>query len=310
MLLSLLKRLGGNEAMTSPAIYAGTPNKSTRNSARSPILRMEPRTPARRGPVPSHSRVQSTRKKSCRKCVQAKARCDLAKPKCKRCTIRSTTCEYPGHITSNQGARTENNVFHGDLSPLNTLSDISSLHPNLPTLVARPSAAISQNQPHSTLTDSGRPDPDAILDPNFNGLDLEPMTDAEEIRDRWLRPYISDWTGQEPKQLSAHTTQYLTCVLKSYLRNLLDSTVPPFVHSLQQMGSQSPILACCFTLTRMWLTRIPGSEPLVLGAIRGEMEKIGNQVNTSLKKLTYSSLTRHRKLFPMTLTVYAPSKHI
>jgi hypothetical protein len=59
------------------------------------------------------------------------------------------------------------------------------------------------------------------------------MVDAEEIRSGWLRPYLSSLTGQEPKQLSAHTIQYLTCVLKSYLRDLLNSTVPPFVHLMQ-----------------------------------------------------------------------------
>ena len=89
---------------------------------------------------------------------------------------------------------------------------------------------------------------------------LVPMVDAEEIRSGWLRPYLSSSTGQEPKQLSAHTIQYLTCVLKSYLRDLLNSSAPPFVHLMQQVRTYPPLFTYCFTLVRAWLVLVAFSE--------------------------------------------------
>ncbi|KAJ5773679.1 hypothetical protein N7457_008575 [Penicillium paradoxum] len=244
---------------------------------------MEPQTPARSGPCTSaHSRVQgSTRKKSCRKCVQAKARCDLGNPKCKRCTVRSIICEYPSRIESNNGLSRENEQSYANFMPANSIYDAGSLDSTWPPELAAGIGNPSRHQAHSAIPNSERVYLDPSLDLDFQHNDLVAMTDAEEIRDRWLRPYISDSTGQEPKQLNAHTIQYLTCVLKSYVRNLLDSIAPPFLHPLQLAAIHPPVLACCFTLVRMWLTRIPGSEPLILGTIHGEMKKITDQVEDS-----------------------------
>jgi hypothetical protein len=225
----------------------------------------------RSGPsTPASSRIPRTsRKKACRKCVQAKSACDLTKPKCKRCRDRGTSCEYPALIESN-GGNTENQYTTVDVSPLSTTSGSISLDPSWPR-------GLVNTADISTTADNGPAHPDSNVVLDFQQSDLLPMTDAEEIRDRWLRPYISASTGQEPKQLNAHTVQYLTCVLKSYLRNLLNSAAPPFLHSMQ-MGTCPPVLAYCFTLVRTWLTRIPGCEHLILGTIRGEMNKIENQV--------------------------------
>ncbi|KAJ5452491.1 hypothetical protein N7445_000674 [Penicillium cf. griseofulvum] len=225
----------------------------------------------RSGPsTPASSRIARTsRKKACRKCVQAKSACDLTKPKCKRCRDRGTSCEYPALIESKSG-NTENQYTTVDVSGLSTTSDSISLDSSWPRSLVNSAADVS------TIADNGpaRPDSDVALD--FQQIHLAPMTDAEEIRDRWLRPYILGSTGQEPKQLNAHTIQYLTCVLKSYLRNLLNLTAPPFLHSMQ-LGTYPPVLAYCFTLVRTWLTRIPGCEHMILGTIREEMGRIESQ---------------------------------
>lgn len=229
--------------------------------------------------TPASSRIpRNTRRKACRKCVEAKTGCDLGKPKCKRCRDRGTSCEYPAHVISNSGAIAENQYATTDASPLSTISDAISLGSTWPEGLVQSTGNVSHTPSYPTITDSGPVVPDPTIGLDFQQLDLVPMIDAEEIRDRWLRPYISSSTGQKSKQLNAHTIQYLTCVLKSYLRNLLTSTAPPFVHSMQQMGTCPPVLAYCFTLVRTWLTRIPGCEPLMLRTMRAEMRNIENQV--------------------------------
>ena len=229
----------------------------------------------RHGPLsPASPRIlRTSRRKACRKCVGAKTACDLGKPKCKRCRDRGTSCEYPTDVRSKcaTGAENQHATVHASL--LNTISDAISPDSTWPEGLVR-STNIHHTPSYPTISDSGSiyPNTTAVLD--FHQIDLVPMINAEEVRDRWLRPYISGSTSQEPKQLNAHTIQYLTCVLKSYLRNLLNSTAPPFVHSMQQMGTCPPVLAYCFTLVRTWLTRIPGCEPLILETMRGEMRNI------------------------------------
>ncbi|KAJ5835281.1 hypothetical protein N7447_001307 [Penicillium robsamsonii] len=235
---------------------------------------------SRPGPsTPASSRIPRTsRKKACRKCVAAKTACDLRKPRCKRCRDRDTSCEYPALIESTSGGNAENQYAAVDASPFSTISDATSLDSTWPRGLVKDTAdvSVSHTSNHSTA-DSGPGHSDATVVVDFQQIDLAPMIDAEEIRDRWLRPYISSSTGQEPKQFNAHTIQYLTCVLKSYIRNQLNSIAPPFIHSMQQTGTCPPVLACCFTLVRTWLTRIPGCERLVLGAMGAEMRKIESQ---------------------------------
>ncbi|KAJ5163855.1 uncharacterized protein N7500_005685 [Penicillium coprophilum] len=230
--------------------------------------------------TPTSSRIprtSRTRKKACRKCVAAKTACDLRKPKCKRCRDRGTSCEYPalGEPTSDGNEETQYATVN--TSPLSNISNALSMDSTWPGGLVKHTADISHTLNNSIITGSGPALSGSTVVLDFQQLDLAPMIDAEEIRDRWLRPYISSSTGQEPKQLNYHTIQYLTCVLKSYLRNLLDSIAPPFLHSMQQMGACPPVLASCFTLVRTWLTRIPGCEPLILGTMRAEMKKIETQ---------------------------------
>lgn len=221
---------------------------------------------------------RNSRRKACRKCVESKAACDLGKPKCKRCKDRGTSCEYPAHVRSQSGANAEKQYATVNASPLSTVSGAISLDSTPAQVLTRNTGNASHTPSHSTIADSGLVHPDSTDVLVFQEIDLVPMVDAEEIRDRWLRPYISSSTGQEPKQLNAHTIQYLTCVLKSYIRNLVYSIAPPFIHSLQQAATCPPVLAYCFTLVRTWLTRIPGCEHLLLRTIGDEMRNIENQV--------------------------------
>jgi hypothetical protein len=236
--------------------------------AHSPSLVMEHNT-IQTGPSPpvnsSALNCSSTRKKACRKCTQSKVRCDLATPKCNRCAARGNICEYPAGRINRSNIGTSRNI--------GTFRELLRSHGPF-EVVPR-----STNPPAQILPTPGGPSVQSPPDlSTFKESDLLPMIDAGEIRDRWLRPYISASTGQKPKQLNPHTIQYLTCVLKSYLRNLSNSVFPPFLHYSQCTQSRSPVLSYCCANIRMWLGKSPDYEIFILGTIREEMKKIEIQV--------------------------------
>lgn len=41
-----------------------------------------------------------------------------------------------------------------------------------------------------------------------------PMLDADDIRIRWLKPYLRTSVTQGPKHFHVFTVQYLSCVLR------------------------------------------------------------------------------------------------
>lgn len=221
---------------------------------------------------PKPPRSTNSRKKSCRKCAKSKLRCDLAKPKCDKCAARGNVCEYP----VDQPGRPNTSTGEGEPRPRVPLRSEGFQDDAFPS--THPSAR-SQH-----TADSRTPAQTSVLQLRLNlssvpGPDLVPMLAADEIRDRWLRPYISASTGQQPKQLNPHTVQYLTCVLKSYLRNFTTSVSPPFVHHSQLTHSPSPVLSYCCANIRTWLGKSAEYEVLILGTIKNEMEKIETQVN-------------------------------
>ena len=244
------------------------PHPSRTNMDLQSISHTSPSTPAR-STVPGST---STRKKACRKCTQSKVRCDLAKPKCNRCAARGNPCEYPASRSQRPNARTSEYIH----TPTETIQNHGTF--DVVSSGINPPGQTRQNAevwPPARADVPVQSHPDLSL---FRESDLVPMIDAGEIRDRWLRPYISASTGQEPKQLNLHTIQYLTCVLKSYLRNLSNSVFPPFVHYSQCTQGRSPVLSYCCANLRMWIGRSPEYEIFILGTIRDEMKKIEDQV--------------------------------
>ncbi|KAJ6022733.1 hypothetical protein N7460_013128 [Penicillium canescens] len=114
-------------------------------------------------------------------------------------------------------------------------------------------------------------------DMDFEHLDLVPMANADEILDRWTRPYLNMSTASVPKAFPPYTIQYITRILKSYVSKLNSSAVPPFIHHQQVTGNVPPILANCFSLVRSWLNRMPGNEKIIQRQILREMRKIYDQ---------------------------------
>lgn len=123
--------------------------------------------------------------------------------------------------------------------------------------------------------------PDTSVDMEFEHLDLIPMANADEILDRWTRPYLNMSTPSAPKDFQPYTIQYTTRILKSYVSKLNSFVMPPFIHHQQLTGNVPQTLANCFSLVRSWLNRTPGNRKMIKRQIFREMGKMYDQVHLS-----------------------------
>lgn len=223
------------------------------------------------------------RKKACQNCTSSKVRCGLEKPTCSRCRARGKQCRYPagsGDVhRSSPATLDDRNSAEESLSFEPSLADFSTI----PTAAAFPGpvSGYASDIPH--IYSQHEPTQTVDTDLNFDYVDLVPMADAEEIRDRWLQPYLFTATGQVPKLFSPFTVQFLACVLRSYPNHLLDEeSLPPFIHPLQLSNKPMPrTIANCISLVRMWMNRVAGSEAMVLSIVRQEMERLSREDVTS-----------------------------
>jgi hypothetical protein len=226
----------------------------------------------------------------------------LATPKCNRCATRGNICEYPaGRINQRNVAAAQSLISLSEPNQSQGLFELAPTSSNAPFQTRQ--TALDLSVPGGLFSQSH---PDLS---SFQQTDLIPMADAGEIRDRWLRPYVSAATGQEPKQLNPHTIQYLTCVFKAYLRNLSNSLFPPFIHYSQCTHGRSPVLSYCCANLKMWLGKRPEYEIFILGTIRDEMKKIENQVRIQ-SIFPMIILTSDRMCFDQTSICYALFKPI
>jgi hypothetical protein len=111
---------------------------------------------------------------------------------------------------------------------------------------------------------------------DFSKLDLVPLDSAEQIRDRWLRPFLNSGEQQTPKAFHPYTLQYISCVLRTYPKlMIMEDGVPPIIHPMQVFNRKgSAALANCFSLVRLWHHSAVGSEDIVAETIQREMERL------------------------------------
>ncbi|PHH89130.1 hypothetical protein CDD83_6601 [Cordyceps sp. RAO-2017] len=127
------------------------------------------------------------------------------------------------------------------------------------------------------MTVSSRTEPEPELD--FSGIELLPLAEAEQIATRWLRPFLAS-PEQEPKTFHPHTLQFISCVLRSYPRQMAaaaggDAAVPPIVHPKQLVEGKMPVaLANGCSLIRLWQHRVEGSEAFVAKTVQQEMDRL------------------------------------
>ncbi|PWY75456.1 hypothetical protein BO70DRAFT_97343 [Aspergillus heteromorphus CBS 117.55] len=221
------------------------------------------------------------RKKACQSCTKSKVRCDLERPVCSRCKSLGRPCEYPSNppvsvppTEPNYTTRERSIERTPVLSILGTpgLGQTSGMPIAVPYGLETPiwSPPI---HPRRQVIRSGR-------ELDLRNIDLVPSGNAEDIRDRWLRPYILPPLGRDevPKAYHPFTLQYISMTLSTYPRSMLkDGDVPPIVHRLQVGRQMPPAMANCYSLVRMWEQAAAGSEALVVDTVEKEMERLANE---------------------------------
>ncbi|KAJ6482959.1 hypothetical protein C8R47DRAFT_1133362 [Mycena vitilis] len=193
-----------------------------------------PKRAVERTKQPAHS---STRKKSCLKCAEAKARCSLQRPVCARCQQRNLGCHY----------------FTQDS----------------PSSVSSGSSPASANTPSANDSSSGIPED---LRGVVTTLDCPPTLESIQIGSRWLDALIPV-PGKVAKKFTLPLIQYISRVLKGYPKSLCRDELPPIVHPFQSTAPQLA-LTNCQTLLRMWENKAPGSESLVRETVWREMNRL------------------------------------
>ena len=232
-------------------------------------------------------KCKPSRKKSCLQCAKSKVRCDLQRPACGRCVAAKNQCRY---ATSPQGpAPTTNVASRQSLPPVQNIATPLSL-PNTSTDYTDPALEGSAIGGQSTVAHSTALQPTAqlptsgnrgdALSLDFSNLDPVPLADADEIRIRWMRPFFA--VGEQPlKTFHPFTLQYISCVLRTYPKHMIeDDGFPPIIHPMQVAeGNTAVPLANCYSLIRLWQHRAPGSEEIVAGTIRREMSRLEGLVS-------------------------------
>ncbi|KAJ5152669.1 uncharacterized protein N7482_009147 [Penicillium canariense] len=216
-----------------------------------------------------------SRKKACQECTASKVRCTHEKPACVRCRDRGKQCRYTGDRAYNAQDGSSATSSNPDTSAANSVCNFSTPGPSVGFISPQSPGIFNLHvspTPQNTFIQTAA----HKMNLEFENISLHPMLHAEEIRDRWLRPYVMTATGQVPKLFHPFTVQYLTCVLRSYPNHLLDgNSMPPFIHPMQLARQPiPPALANCSSLVRMWMNRAPGSEGLVFSTVKREMDRL------------------------------------
>jgi len=221
-----------------------------------------------------------SRKKSCLQCAKSKVRCGIERPACARCVAAKRQCRYaapPEGFPSNVGSRQSVPPPQSVATPVSlstSLTDPTDISLVGTTLDTQPSPP-----PTASQLRSSRNHADTSLD--FSDLDLVPLANANQIRDRWLRPFFA--VGEEvPKVFHPYTLQYIRCVLRTYPKQMAEENgVPPILHPIQMAdGSTAVVLANCYSLIRLWQHRAAGSEAIVADTIQREMNRLAHYVRS------------------------------
>ena len=236
-------------------------------------------------------RSTPSRKKSCLQCAKSKVRCGLERPYCDRCVAANRQCRY---ATAAEDPSSPVGSRHS-APPIQSVATPASLStaftdPTDATLVGTTAGSHPTPLPFPTQPPTTADCPGVFLD--FSNLDLVPLVDADQIRSRWLRPFLA--VGEQvPKAFHPYTLQYIRCVLRTYPKQMVEKNgVPPIIHPMQiSDGNSSVALANCYSLVRLWHHRAAGSEHIVAETVQREMERVANYVLSFFPKPASDWLT-------------------
>ena len=247
------------------------------------------------------------RKKSCLPCAKSKVRCNLERPSCSRCVATNRTCEYPIRAedsstpASSRDSRRSVPLSRGTTAPAQNTATPPSL-PNIltgladTTILGPTPGDQTEEQPLLEQPLSAPPYQSPSLD--FSNLDIVPFANADNIKDRSLRPFLAV-EEQVPKAFHPFTLQYITCILRTYVRQIAGKCVPPIIHPMQVSGGITSIaLANCYSLVQLWHHHEAGSEAMVSETIQREMDRLASHVRIHLVMPANNGLTRLRKQIP------------
>lgn len=233
-----------------------------------------------------------SRKKSCLQCANSKVRCSLERPCCARCVASNRQCRYvtPAERTSSPVAsRHSVSPVQGIATPTSLRSFTDSTDE---AFVGTTAGSHPTPLPLPTQSLTTADCPGVSLD--FSNLDLVPLADADQIRDRWLRPFLA--VGEQvSKAFHPYTLLYISCVLRTYPKMMVGKNgVPPIIHPMQMSdGNSSIALANCYSLVRLWHHSAAGSEHVVAETIEREMERLASYVIPSLTKRASDKVSSH-----------------
>ncbi|KAL7621468.1 hypothetical protein AAE478_008791 [Parahypoxylon ruwenzoriense] len=238
------------------------------------------------------TRYAASRQKACQQCSNAKAKCDRKVGGCTRCAQRGLSCAYlqatsPRGSSQNVGVVDEENsqsilstsdlsAFDGQLpspeSQLHAQEDIPTDAGSALTISSAATRAHHVGDPSLNATPR-RPSGRETLD--FSGLQLVCPINADEISNRWLRPYIPV-AAQTIKRYPTSVTAFIYRILKSYAAiTVRGRGVPKFVHSAQMAAlATSPPLSTCLSLARICERPLPGSEEVACDVLQREMNNL------------------------------------
>ncbi|KAJ5762092.1 uncharacterized protein N7511_005474 [Penicillium nucicola] len=151
------------------------------------------------------------------------------------------------------------------------VNDVGSNIPSIPSTIAPESLFSTYSNP---IVTGGVPEKLGAFE--FSHLDLICPINVEDIRNRWLNPFIPD-SDQAVKEYPKSVSGFIFRILKSYAAVAARSHATlPFIHPSQLTASSSH-LATCLSLVRISETPLPGSEDAAATALQREMETIAQE---------------------------------
>ncbi|OQE04724.1 hypothetical protein PENVUL_c030G01033 [Penicillium vulpinum] len=234
------------------------------------------------------SQQQNQRRKSCHQCVADKARCNLKRPSCSRCSMRSIPCQYSSADTTDTPEVENTEVLINN--------DAATLSLPQTSLMIQPQELQSIFDPN-------------LFDSFFSGLGPWDSTQHTSLALRSPQPATSleflslnNSSGCEPLELiraistpgprsdspaetnsialANHSMELIFRVLRTWPRMLAEEfQLPPIFHYTQITPNKtlpSP-LAKCITLTKMWHGQCEGAEDMVRKTILKELDSIIDQ---------------------------------
>lgn len=238
------------------------------------------------------SQSHTLRRKSCHQCVADKARCNLKRPSCSRCSVRSIPCQYIS-ADATDTPEAENNEFRVN----NDAPSVSLPETSLMTQPYELQSIFDPNSFDSFFSGPGSWDPTqptslALRSPQAANTDLFSLNtsigfDTPELIRATPPPNPLSGSPADTNSiaLANHSMELIFRALRTWPKMLAEEfQLPPLFHFTQIAPNKtlpSP-LANCITLTKMWHGQCEGAEDMVRKTILKELDSIIDQVSLFL----------------------------